>query len=103
MTWDSCIEQAARREGRVLLADAAGAVGDRGLQRALLPALRERIDVEVVRRGRKRPAPGTDLALFHVGNNPEAHGWIVDALRAPAVNPASSSCTTSSCTTSLRD
>ena len=47
----------------------------------LLPALRERIDVEVVRRGRKRPVRGTDLALYHVGNNPDAHGWIVDALR----------------------
>jgi hypothetical protein len=47
----------------------------------LLPALRERIDVEVVRHGRKRPARGTDLALYHIGNNPDAHGWIVDALR----------------------
>ena len=47
----------------------------------LLPALRERIDVEVVRRGRKRPVRGTDLALYHLGNNPDAHGWIVDALR----------------------
>jgi glycosyltransferase involved in cell wall biosynthesis len=47
----------------------------------LLPALRERIDVEVVRRGRKRPVRGTDIALYHVGNNPDAHGWIVDALR----------------------
>ena len=47
----------------------------------LLPALRERIDVDVVRRGRKRPVRGTDLALYHVGNNPDAHGWIVDALR----------------------
>ena len=47
----------------------------------LLPALQERIDVQVVRRGRTRPARGTDLALYHVGNNPDAHGWIVDALR----------------------
>jgi hypothetical protein len=47
----------------------------------LLPALRERIEVEVVRRGRKRPVRGTDLALYHVGNNPDAHGWIVEALR----------------------
>jgi glycosyltransferase involved in cell wall biosynthesis len=47
----------------------------------LLPALRERIDLEVVRRGRTRPVRGTDLALYHVGNNPDAHGWIVDALR----------------------
>jgi glycosyltransferase involved in cell wall biosynthesis len=47
----------------------------------LLPALRERIDVAVVRRGRKSAPRGTDLALYHVGNNPDAHGWIVDALR----------------------
>ncbi len=47
----------------------------------LLPALRERADVTVVRRGRKRPPRGTDLCLYHVGNNPEAHGWIVEALR----------------------
>ena len=47
----------------------------------LLPALRKRLDVEVVRRGRTRPARGADLSLYHVGNNPDAHGWIVDALR----------------------
>ncbi len=47
----------------------------------LVPALEERIDVEVVRRGRKRAPRGTDLALYHVGNNPDAHAWIVDALR----------------------
>ncbi len=47
----------------------------------LLPALRERIDVEVVRRGRKRSPRGTDVALYHVGNDPSAHAWIVDALR----------------------
>jgi len=47
----------------------------------LLPALRERIEVEVVKRGRTRPPRGTDVSLYHVGNSPEAHGWIVDALR----------------------
>ena len=47
----------------------------------LLPALRERVDVEVVKRGRKRPPRGTDEALYHVGNDPSAHAWIVDALR----------------------
>ncbi len=47
----------------------------------LLPALRKRIDVTVVRRGRGRASRGTDLALYHVGNNPDAHAWIVDALR----------------------
>ncbi|HXH89820.1 MAG TPA: glycosyltransferase family 4 protein [Gaiellaceae bacterium] len=47
----------------------------------LLPALRRHASVDVVRRGRTRPARGADLSLYHVGNNPDAHGWIVDALR----------------------
>ena len=47
----------------------------------LLPALRERFDVSVVRRGRKRAPRGTDVSLYHVGNNPDAHSWIVDAVR----------------------
>ncbi len=46
----------------------------------LLPALRERIEEIVIAEPGKR-APRADLALYHVGNNPEAHGWIVDALR----------------------
>jgi len=45
----------------------------------LLPALGERLEVVVARR-RRRP-PRADVALYHVGNNPDAHGWIVDALR----------------------
>jgi glycosyltransferase involved in cell wall biosynthesis len=47
----------------------------------VLPAVRERIEVEVVRRGAKRPPRGVDLAVYHVGNDPAAHGWIVEALR----------------------
>jgi glycosyltransferase involved in cell wall biosynthesis len=47
----------------------------------LLPALEERIDVKVAKRGKTKPPRGTDVALYHVGNNPEAHAWIVDALR----------------------
>jgi glycosyltransferase involved in cell wall biosynthesis len=47
----------------------------------LLPALRRRVDVTVVKRGAKRPPRGVDLAVYHIGNNPEAHGWILDALR----------------------
>ena len=46
----------------------------------LLPALRQLVEVEVVRRGRTRPV-AADVALYHVGNDPEAHSWIVDALR----------------------
>ncbi|RDI74306.1 Glycosyl transferases group 1 [Gaiella occulta] len=47
----------------------------------LLPALRERCDVVVAKRGGKRAPRGTDLCVYHVGNNPDAHGWIVEALR----------------------
>jgi glycosyltransferase involved in cell wall biosynthesis len=47
----------------------------------LLPALRRRVEVTVVKRGAKRPPRGTDLAVYHIGNNPDAHGWILDALR----------------------
>jgi glycosyltransferase involved in cell wall biosynthesis len=47
----------------------------------LLPALQKGLDVAVVRRGAKRLPRGSDIALYHIGNNPEAHGWIVDVLR----------------------
>jgi glycosyltransferase involved in cell wall biosynthesis len=47
----------------------------------LLPALRRRVEVAVVSRRRKRATRGADLRLYHVGNNPDAHAWIVDALR----------------------
>src|SRR5437763_7583370 len=47
----------------------------------LLPALRERIEIAVARPGRFRRATAADVALYHVGNDAEAHGWIVDALR----------------------
>src|SRR5438093_2093097 len=46
----------------------------------LLPALERLVDIEVVRRGRTRPV-AADAALYHVGNDPDAHGWIVDAIR----------------------
>jgi glycosyltransferase involved in cell wall biosynthesis len=47
----------------------------------LLPTLQERCDVVVARRGKKRPPKGVDLCVYHIGNNPDAHGWIVEALR----------------------
>ncbi len=47
----------------------------------LVPALRSRVELEVVRRGRTRAPKGVDLCVYHIGNNPGAHGWIVDALR----------------------
>jgi glycosyltransferase involved in cell wall biosynthesis len=52
----------------------------------LLPALEQRLDVVVARPGRFRRAPKADLALYHVGNDPAEHGWIVEALeRRPGV------------------
>ena len=47
----------------------------------LLPALERLVEVEVVRPGRTRPVGGADVAVYHVGNDPDAHAWIVDALR----------------------
>ena len=45
----------------------------------LLPALQRRLEVEPARRG--APAPRAHVALYHVGNNPDGHAWIVEALR----------------------
>ena len=45
----------------------------------LLPALRERVEVVIAEEGRR--APDADVALYHVGNDPDAHGWILDALK----------------------
>jgi glycosyltransferase involved in cell wall biosynthesis len=47
----------------------------------LVPALREHLALSVVRRGARRAPRRADLAVYHVGNNPDAHGWILDALR----------------------
>jgi glycosyltransferase involved in cell wall biosynthesis len=46
----------------------------------LLPALERRLDVRIARRRRLHPRR-VDIDLYHVGNHPDAHGWIVDALR----------------------
>jgi glycosyltransferase involved in cell wall biosynthesis len=52
----------------------------------LLPALERRIEIKVARRGRRRHPRGCDLALYHIGNNAEAHDWIVEALhRSPGL------------------
>src|SRR4051812_30125527 len=45
----------------------------------LLPELERRLDLVVARRGKRTPR--ADVAVYHVGNDPEAHGWSVDALR----------------------
>ena len=48
---------------------------------SLLPLLQERCEISVVKRGAKGPPRGTDVCVYHIGNNPDAHGWIVEALR----------------------
>jgi glycosyltransferase involved in cell wall biosynthesis len=45
----------------------------------LLPALRTRADVVVVQKGNKTPK--ADAHVYHIGNNPDFHDWIVEALR----------------------
>ena len=45
----------------------------------LVPALRERVDVELAPRG--GTASG-DVAVYHVGNDANVHGWILERLRA---------------------
>jgi glycosyltransferase involved in cell wall biosynthesis len=51
----------------------------------LLPELQRRLEVEVVRRGTgrwaRRSARQADVALYHVGNDPVHHSWIVEELR----------------------
>src|SRR5207244_865978 len=47
----------------------------------LLPALAERVEVVIAKPGRFRREPAADIALYHVGNDAQAHGWIVEALR----------------------
>lgn len=45
----------------------------------LLPALERRVDIVLARPN--RPSPSADVALFQLGNDPEGHGWIYEALR----------------------
>jgi glycosyltransferase involved in cell wall biosynthesis len=47
----------------------------------LVPELQKLIDVEVISEPKRGMGKGCDIALYHVGNNPEHHGWIVEALR----------------------
>jgi glycosyltransferase involved in cell wall biosynthesis len=51
----------------------------------LVPALAERVGELVVARPGRR-APKADVCLYHVGNDPDSHAWIVDELvRRPGV------------------
>ncbi len=43
----------------------------------LVPELAKLIDIEVVAEPKRGMGKGCDIALYHVGNNPEHHGWIV--------------------------
>ena len=68
-------------EGRLLLAAPAVPLGDRRLQRTA-PARARAADRRRSSRRRAAGARRADVALYHIGNDPDAHGWIVEALRA---------------------
>jgi glycosyltransferase involved in cell wall biosynthesis len=51
----------------------------------LLPELERHVDVVLAREGRLRRDPAADLRLYHVGNDAQAHGWIVETLRRSGV------------------
>ena len=84
VTWDSCIDRllaavAVKVAYFSPLPPATSGIAD--YSALLLPALERLVEVEVVRPGRTRPVADADVALYHIGNDPDAHGWIVDALR----------------------
>jgi len=47
----------------------------------LLPALARRVDVSVASRLRPGSSNEVDVRLYHLGNDPRGHGWIVEELR----------------------
>ena len=75
MTWDGCIDRAATMKVAYFSPLPPSHSGIADYSALLLPALRERIE------RRRAGAPEADVSLYHVGNDPDAHGWIVDALR----------------------
>ena len=81
VTWDACVDALLADSMKVAyyspLPPSRSGIAD--YSTLLLPALRERVDVVVAEPGKR--APAADVALYHVGNDPDAHGWIVDALR----------------------
>jgi glycosyltransferase involved in cell wall biosynthesis len=50
----------------------------------LLPALEQRLEVIAIGRKTRRRPRRVDLRVYHIGNNADAHGWIVDELRQSA-------------------
>jgi glycosyltransferase involved in cell wall biosynthesis len=54
--------------------------GIAGYSALLLPELEKRVAVRVVKRGSRRLPRDTDVSLYHIGNNPGVHDWIVAAL-----------------------
>ena len=81
VTWDRAIDEAAVVKVALFSPMPPERSGIADYSALLLPALRTRCEIVVVKRGAKKPPRGTDLCVYHVGNNPDAHGWIVEALR----------------------
>ena len=79
VTWDACVDALLVVKVAYYSPLPPSRSGIADYSALLLPALRERVDVVVAEPGKR--APAADVALYHVGNDPDAHGWIVDALR----------------------
>ena len=80
VTWDACIDALLVVKVAYYSPLPPSRSGIADYSALLLPALRERVEEVVVAEPGKR-APAADVTLYHVGNDPDSHGWIVDALR----------------------
>jgi glycosyltransferase involved in cell wall biosynthesis len=47
----------------------------------LMPELARHVELVVPKQGRFGREPRADVALYHVGNDPSAHAWVIEALR----------------------
>jgi glycosyltransferase involved in cell wall biosynthesis len=47
----------------------------------LVPALKEHVELHVVRRWSRGVPRRTDAVLYHIGNSAKAHGWVLEMLR----------------------
>jgi glycosyltransferase involved in cell wall biosynthesis len=47
----------------------------------LVPALKEHVELHVIRRWSRRLPHRADIVLYHIGNSAKAHGWILEMLR----------------------
>ena len=81
VTWDAGDREAALVKVAIFSPMPPERSGIADYSALLLPALQRALRCRRGEARREEAAPRTDLCVYHVGNNPEAHGWIVEALR----------------------